>query len=220
METTESSELIVLSGMKKVAARRMVEAWQAPVFHLQLEVNMTQALKVKQVAEQATVTDVITKSVAQSLIKHPAVNSHVTEEGIVLFREANVGIAVATQKGLTVPVIHSADQRTLSEIAQNRRDVVSRARDGKLTREDISGGTFSISNLGMMGISSFDAILNIPQSAILAVGKTEKKYLHNDGNPEWVDIATFTLTCDHRSLDGATAAAFMSEFKSQLESEL
>jgi len=217
MTDVAQSELHPLSGIRKVAARRMVEAWQAPVFHLSVEVVMTEALKVKQVVPTATVTDVITKAVARSLMDHPDVNSRVTEEGILKFASANVGIAVATEKGLTVPVIHLANEKSLEELAQARKEIVTKARDGKLGREDISNGTFSISNLGMMGIDSFDAILNIPQSAILAIGQTSMRYLYNDGDPHWLEAATFTLTCDHRSLDGATAAAFLADLNNNLE---
>lgn len=210
-------ELFPLQGIRKVAARRMVEAWQSPVFHLTVEVNMTEALKVKQVVSDATVTDVITLATAKALLEHPDVNSHVTEEGIVKFSKANVGIAVATEKGLTVPVIHNVTSLSLSEIAAARKDIVSRAREGKLTRDDINGGTFSISNLGMMAITRFDAILNVPQSAILAIGATEMRQRYNDGNPSWEPMAEFTLTCDHRALDGATAAAFINTMRENIQ---
>lgn len=213
-------ELFPLQGIRKVAARRMVEAWRAPVFHLTVEVNMLEALKVKEFVADATVTDVISLAAGKALQAHPNVNSHVTEEGIVKFAKANVGIAVATEKGLTVPVIHDVTSKSLSEIATARKDAVSRARDGKLTRDDMSGGTFSISNLGMMSITRFDAILNVPQSAILAIGATEMRQRYNDGNSDWQPIAEFTLTCDHRALDGAEAAAFINTLRDNVESKV
>jgi pyruvate dehydrogenase E2 component (dihydrolipoamide acetyltransferase) len=119
-----------------------------------------------------------------------------------------------------VPVIHGADALSLAGIAQRRKDVVERARAGALTREDMTGGTFTISNLGMMGIRRFDAILNVPQAAILAVGSTEQRLRLVDGEQKWLPIAEFTLTCDHRAIDGALGASFISKFKDILESPL
>ena len=201
-----------LKGIRRTAARRMVAAWGAPVFHLTIEVDMTEASKIRQIVPEATVTDVLVAAAAQALRSVPALNSHVGDEEVTVFNEANVGIAVATEKGLTVPVIHRADHLTVPEIAARRRDVVERARTGALTRDDITGGTFTISNLGMMGIDRFDAILNIPQSAILAVGATKKRHVWNEAGGEWLPIAEFTLTCDHRSVDGATGAIFLKAF--------
>jgi len=144
----------------------------------------------------------------------------VGDEELTRFEKANVGIAVASPKGLVVPVIHDAGARSLAEIAAARADIVSRAREGALARPDITGGTFTISNLGMMGITRFDAILNVPQAAILAVGATVQRYVGGPANASWRPIAEFTLTCDHRALDGATGARFMGALKTALESPL
>jgi pyruvate dehydrogenase E2 component (dihydrolipoamide acetyltransferase) len=198
----------------------MVRAWQAPVFHLTVEVDMTEAMKVKSVQANATVTDVIIGAVAKALIEVPEVNVHVGEESLESYSAANVGIAVASPKGLVVPVLHDAANKTLEEISVARADVVSRAREGLLTRADITDGTFTISNLGMMGVTRFDAILNVPQAAILAVGATVKRFVAGTDEAQWRPIAEFTLTCDHRALDGAVGAKFAGILKQHLEAPL
>ena len=217
---TEESIVVPLTGLARTAAKHMVRAWQSPVFHLTVEVDMTEATKVKSVEPTATVTDAIVAAVAAALIEVPEVNVHVGEEELTKFSSANVGIAVASPKGLVVPVVHNADSKNLAELASSRADIVSRAREGALARPDITGGTFTISNLGMMGITRFDAILNAPQAAILAVGATVQRYVGGPDNAQWLPIAEFTLTCDHRALDGATGARFLGALKAQLETAL
>jgi pyruvate dehydrogenase E2 component (dihydrolipoamide acetyltransferase) len=209
-----------LKGIRRTAARRMVQAWAAPVFHLTVEVDMEQASRVKEVAPSATVTDVLVRAAARALVAVPEVNAHVGEDEVTTFPHANVGIAVATDKGLTVPVIHAAETLSIDEIAARRGEIVQRAREGALTRDDITGGTFTISNLGMMGVARFDAILNVPQAAILAVGATTQRSVLRDGEPQWRPIADLTLTCDHRALDGAAGARFMAAFAAELSAPL
>jgi pyruvate dehydrogenase E2 component (dihydrolipoamide acetyltransferase) len=126
-------------------------------------------------------------------------------------------VAVAAPNGLVVPVIRDADRRTIQEIARARAEIVGRARDGKLTLPDLEGGTFTISNLGMYGVDQFVAVLNPPEAAILAVGAIEEKPVVRDGELEIVPLMHMTLTCDHRSLDGATAAEFLGTVKTFLE---
>ncbi len=198
-----------LKGMRRTAARRMVAAWQAPVFHLAVEVDMTEAAKVKQMVPGATVTDVFISASGRALLAVPALNAHVGDDEVTLFPHSNVGIAVATEHGLTVPVIHGADVLTLSEIATRRNEVVNKARARTLAMDDVSAGTFTISNLGMMGIDRFDAILNVPQAAILAIGSSRQRYVWREDGPVWLPIAELTLTCDHRAVDGATGATFL-----------
>ena len=209
--------VIPLAGLQRTAAKHMVRAWQSPVFHLTVEVDMTEVTKVKSVEPTATVTDAIVAAVAAALAEVPEVNVLVGEEELTSFSSANIGIAVASPKGLVVPVIHDAGGKTLAELASSRADIVSRAREGALTRPDITGGTFTISNLGMMGITRFDAILNVPQAAILAVGATNQRFVGGPDNAQWLPLAEFTLTCDHRALDGAAGARFLNALKSQLE---
>jgi len=210
------SVVVPLKGLKRTAARRMVQAWAAPVFHLNVGVDMTEASKAKQAAEGATVTDVLVLAAAAALVEHPDVNVHVGEDEVTRFAKAHVGIAVATPKGLVVPVVHGASDLDLAGIAAARKDVVTRARGGGLTIADMTGGTFTISNLGMMGIDRFDAILNVPQGAILAVGSTRQQYVQTADGPAWRPIAELTLTCDHRAIDGATGAAFLSALAGRL----
>jgi len=136
---------------------------------------------------------------------------------VTTFDAVNLGLAVATDAGLVVPVIHGAQDLDLEGIAAGRRGVVGKAREGKLAMADVTGGTFTVSNLGMLGIDRFDAILNVPQVAILAVGSTSHRQVWNDGDPQWRPLADLTLTCDHRAIDGATGAQFLSDLKRRLE---
>ena len=217
---TQTGVTTALKGMRRTAARRMVTAWQAPVFHIGLGVDMTEAAKAKQVVAGATVTDVIVAAAARALMKHPDINAHVADDDVTIFEHANIGVAVATEKGLTVPNIYGADLLSLAGIAARRRDVVERARAGALKMDDVTGGTFTISNLGMMGIDHFDAILNVPQAAILAVGSTKQQQVWRDGGPVWLPIAQLTLTCDHRAVDGAAGAQFLATLAAELEKPL
>lgn len=209
-----------LKGMRRTAARRMVTAWQAPVFHLGLEVDMTEASKAKQFFANATVTDVIIAAAATALVAHPGLNAHVGDDEVTLFEHANIGVAVATDKGLTVPNVYGAELLGMAQIVDRRRDVVQRARAGTLRMDDVTGGTFTISNLGMMGIDRFDAILNVPQAAILAVGSTRQRQVWRDGEAVWLPIAELTLTCDHRAVDGAAGAQFLTSLADALMSPL
>jgi pyruvate dehydrogenase E2 component (dihydrolipoamide acetyltransferase) len=209
---------VPLKGIRRTAARRMIQAWEAPVVHLTVEIDMSAALAAKSQTEGATVTDVLLAACAKALSSHSGLNAHYADEVVTVFDEVNLGIAVATDAGLVVPVVHGADQLDVAGIAAARREVVGKARAGKLGMADVTGGTFTVSNLGMMGIDRFDAILNVPQVAILAVGTTRQRQLWNDGNPEWRPVAELTLTCDHRAIDGATGAAFLADLRTSLES--
>ena len=206
-----------LTGIRRTAARRMIAAWAAPVFHLTVEVDMSNALRTKEFEPSATVTDALLAACATALRAHPALNAHYADEVVTTFDAVHLGVAVATDAGLMVPVIHGADGLGLPELAAARKDVVARARAGKLAMADVSGGTFTVSNLGMMGIDRFDAILNVPQVAILAVGSTRHRQVWNAGDPAWRPIAEFTLTCDHRAIDGATGAAFLAAVRDAVQ---
>ncbi len=218
-------EEIALTSTRKTIARRLTEAWQAPVFQLTISADMTRALELRErlVARLAegetkpTVSDLLTKVSAAALVRHPAVNAHFTGESIRRFPVAHVGIAVAAPNGLVVPVIRDADRRTIQEIAAARSDVVARARDGKLQRGDLEDGTFTISNLGMYGIEQFVAVLNPPQAAILAVGATVETPVARGGEVVVRPLMSLTLTCDHRAIDGADGAEFLRTVKELLE---
>ncbi|HLX32180.1 MAG TPA: dihydrolipoamide acetyltransferase family protein [Gaiellaceae bacterium] len=214
---------VPLTNIRKTIARRLAAAWQIPVFQLQASADMTRAnALVAKVRERdpdvrVTVTDVLTKVCARTLVRHREVNAEFTEEAILLHPSANVGIAVAAPQGLVVPVVRAAERLTLAEIAAVRADLVGRARDNKLRAEDLEGGTFTISNLGMYAVESFTAVLNPPQAAIVAVGATEDRVVSVDGMPTVRPMVTLTATFDHRAVDGAPAAAFLQTLKESLE---
>lgn len=206
-----------LKGIKRVAARRMIQAWEAPVFHLSADVKMEAALTLAKKEPGNTVTDVLIRGVALALTEHPELNAHYLEEIHTIYSEVNIGIAVATPAGLMVPIVHSAHDLNLHDIATKRSDVVTKARNGKLSMSDIEGATFTISNLGPLGIDYFDAIVNPPQVAILAVGSTKEIPVVENGLVVSRKVASFTVTCDHRAIDGATGAKFLSSLRSIIE---
>ena len=214
---------IPLTNIRKTIARRLTEAWQIPVFQLQTSADMTRVndlvakLRERDPDVRPTVTDVLTKVCAQALRRHPQVNAEFTDDAILLHPSANVGLAVAAPQGLVVPVIRSAERLSLTEIAGVRADLVGRARDNKLRAEDLEGGTFTISNLGMFAVQSFTAVLNPPQAAIVAVGATEERVVPADGGTAVRPMATLTGTFDHRAVDGAPAAAFLQTLRESLE---
>jgi pyruvate dehydrogenase E2 component (dihydrolipoamide acetyltransferase) len=217
-------ELEQLSSLRKTIARRMTEAWQAPAFQLSVTADMARALELRErlvelhgEGPKPTISDLLTKVCAAALMRHRVVNALYTDAGIELHPTANVGIAVAIPKGLVVPVIRSAERKSIAELAAERSDLVSRAREGKLRQEDLDGGTFTISNLGMYGIEQFTAVLNPPQAAILAVGAVAEQVVAVEGELEIRPRMHLTLTCDHRSLDGATGAEFLATVKAFLE---
>jgi pyruvate dehydrogenase E2 component (dihydrolipoamide acetyltransferase) len=217
-------EVEQLSSMRKTIARRLTEAWQAPVFQLSLSVDMGRALELrKRLVElhgdgvKPTISDLLTKVCAAALLRHRAVNALYKGDAVELYPTANVGIAVAVPNGLVVPVIPSCERKSVAEIAAERAVLVERARAGKLQQADLEGGTFTISNLGMYGIEQFVAVLNPPQAAILAVGATEDKVVAVDGEIVVRPRMELTLTCDHRAVDGATGAEFLRDVKAFLE---
>jgi pyruvate dehydrogenase E2 component (dihydrolipoamide acetyltransferase) len=216
-------ERVPLSKVRKTIARRLTEAWQIPVFQLQASADMTRVnalvarLRERDPDVRVTVTDVLTAVCAQALMRHREVNAEFTEDAILLHPSANVGLAVAAPQGLVVPVIRSAERLSLTEIAGVRGGLVGRARDNKLRAEDLEGGTFTISNLGMYAVERFTAVLNPPQAAIVAVGATEERVVPVGGETAVRPMVTLTGTFDHRAVDGAPAAAFLQTLKESLE---
>ena len=216
-------ESVPLTSIRKTIARRLTAAWQAPVFQLTVSADMTRANELVAKAREldpdvrVTVTDVLAKVCAAALRRHPDVNVAYTEDALLRFPTANIGIAVAAPQGLVVPVVPSAEARSLAEIARARGEVVERARANKLTAGDLDGGTFTISNLGMYGVEQFVAVLNPPQAAILAVGATEDRPVVEDGELFVRPMMTMTLTVDHRAVDGAEGADFLRTVKRLLE---
>lgn len=210
----------------RIMAQRLQQSWTTvPHFYLEREANASQLVRWREQVQartqvKITYTDLLVKLVAVALRKHPRVNASWIDDNIVLNAEVNVGLAVAVEEGLLVPVVPQADQLGLSAIAKRRTEVVARAQAGKLTPADLSGGTFTISNLGMYGIDAFNAIVNPPQAAILAVGRIADRVAPVNGQPVVQPMTTLTLSCDHRVVDGARAAQFMQTLVASLEEPL
>jgi pyruvate dehydrogenase E2 component (dihydrolipoamide acetyltransferase) len=218
-------EVVPLTSIRRTIARRLTAAWDIPVFQLTVSADMTRANELVARARElnpdvrVTVTDLLVRVCAQALVRHREVNAEFTEDGIRRHPSANVGIAVAAPQGLVVPVVPGAERLSLPEVAARRTDLVGRAGDGKLTAQDLEGGTFTISNLGMpqYGVEQFVAVINPPQAAILAVGATTERVVAVDGAPAVRPLVTLTLTVDHRAVDGAPAAEFLRTVKQFLE---
>jgi pyruvate dehydrogenase E2 component (dihydrolipoamide acetyltransferase) len=208
-----------LSTLRKTIARRLTEAWQAPVFQITRSADMTRAqeLREKLRDQGVTVTDVLTKLAALALLRHRELNAHFADDELRIFPNVHLGLAVATERGLLVPVIREAERKSLVELAAERKTLVDRARQAKLSREELEGGTFTISNLGMYGIEQFIAVLNPPQAAILAVGAIEQKPVWNGEAFVPRPLMSMTLTCDHRAVDGAAASEFLGTLTSLVE---
>jgi pyruvate dehydrogenase E2 component (dihydrolipoamide acetyltransferase) len=222
---TGEVEVIPLTGMRRTIARRMTEAWQAPAFQITMTADMSASIRLREglVARMAegdakpTYSDILTKICAVALMRHRAVNALFAGDEIHVQPTANIGIAVAVPNGLLVPVLRNCETKTIPQLAAERADLVGRTRENKLRQEDLEGGTFTISNLGMFGVERFVAVLNPPQAAILAVGAIEDRAVVRDGELAARPVMEMTLTCDHRSVDGATASDFLRTVKQFLE---
>jgi pyruvate dehydrogenase E2 component (dihydrolipoamide acetyltransferase) len=217
--------VVELTSTRRTIARRLTEAWQAPVFQLVVTADATQLVATRERLVELmregdvkpTVSDVLTRLVASALVRHPAVNAHFVDGRILRFPQANVGLAVAAPSGLVVPVVRGAGHLSVQEIATVRADLVSRAREGRLQLADLEDGTFTISNLGMYAIEQFVAVLNPPQVAILAVGSIEDRPTARDGALVVAPTMTMTLTCDHRAIDGSEGAEFLRDLEAFVE---
>lgn len=220
----ESYEEVNVSQMRKVIAKRLGESkFQAPHFYLTIEVNMNKAIAARKAMNEVSPSkisfnDLVIKASAAALRKHPAVNSSWLGSKIRYNHHIHIGMAIAVDEGLVVPVLRFADNKSLSHIATESKEFVLKAKSKKLMPDEMQGNTFSISNLGMMGISEFTAIINPPDAAILAVGGM-KKELAFDENKNIVEnnIMKMTLSCDHRVVDGAVGSAFLNTLKEYLE---
>jgi pyruvate dehydrogenase E2 component (dihydrolipoyllysine-residue acetyltransferase) len=218
-------ESIPLTGMRKTIARRMTEAWEAPAFQIAMTADMSASIRLREALvartgegeAKATYSDILAKVCAVALMRHRAVNALFAGDEVQLQPTANVGMAVAVPNGLLVPVLRNCETKTIAQLAAERVDLVARTREGKLRQEDLEGGTFTISNLGMYGVDRFVAVLNPPQAAILAVGAIEERAVVREGELVARPVMELTLTCDHRSVDGATASEFLRTVKQFLE---
>lgn len=220
-------EVVNLTSMQKTIARRLTESKQTvPHFYISNEVDMTDALALRQKLNESfaeegikiSVNDLVVKACAQALEKFPAVNGSYKNDQFVLHKHVNVGIAVDVPAGLVVPVIRDANLKGLRAIAREAKDLGAKAQAGKLTPAELDGGTFSISNLGMLDVTDFVAVINPPQAAILAVGAVRKTFVPINDQPVVRDIMHVTLSSDHRILYGATVARFLKEVKRLLQS--
>jgi pyruvate dehydrogenase E2 component (dihydrolipoamide acetyltransferase) len=220
---------IPLVGMRRIIADNMARSMrEAPHMTLQIDAVMDAAEAWRKLANEKiteknariSATAIIVKAVAVAIKKYPIVNSQFTSEKILVFSDINIGVATALEDGLIVPVIHAADQLPVSKISNELIDLAARARENKLKPEDLANGTFTISNLGMFGIDRFTAIINPPQSAILAVGAIKRQIVPDDTEDQVIRIKrmlTFTLSADHRVMDGVQAAYFLAELRNILE---
>ncbi|HEU0002924.1 MAG TPA: 2-oxo acid dehydrogenase subunit E2 [Ktedonobacteraceae bacterium] len=221
---TESD--VAVSTIWRIMAERTTQGWTStPHFYLMREVNASRLISwraqvLKRSAEKVTFTDLLVKIVAAALQMHPRVNASWHEGKITLKQAVNVGLAVAVEEGLVVPVISRADTLGLSDIARQRMELVAKAQAGKLRPQDISDGTFTISNLGMYNVDAFSAIINAPQAAILAVGRIAERVVPVNGQPAVQPMMVLTLSCDHRAVDGARGAQFLDTIATFIEEPL
>ena len=212
-----------ISQMRKVIARRLGESkFTAPHFYLTIEINMDKAIQIRKKLNTVAPTkisfnDLVVKAAAAALREHPAVNSSWLDDKIRYNKDVNIGVAVAVDEGLLVPVINYADIKTLSQINVEVKSLAGLAKNRRLQPEQMTGNTFTISNLGMFGIEEFTAIINPPDSCILAVGGIMEKPIVKDGALAIGNMMKVTLSCDHRTVDGATGAQFLQTFRAILE---
>ncbi len=211
-----------MSPMRLTIARRLSESKQTiPHYRLTTAVDFTAlfARRAQLVAGGAklSVNDLLLRGVALTLAHHPQLNAHYAADEVIRFARADLCVAVSTPGGLSTPVVRDAANQSAAEIATTVAALAERARSGKLTREEITGGTFTVSNLGMFGIDGFDAIINPPQVAILAVGAARERVIARQGAAVVAKVATLTVSCDHRVVDGAVGAAFLAALRDLLE---
>jgi pyruvate dehydrogenase E2 component (dihydrolipoamide acetyltransferase) len=226
----ESYEAVKLDGMRKVIAKRLTQSFnqEVPHFPLNVDVELDNLLAARarinatspkegEGAFKLSVNDFILKASAMALKKVPAANATYTDEAILLHKHADIGVAVAIDGGLITPIVWKAEEKGLKQISAEVKDMAARAKSRKLKPEEYQGGTFSVSNLGMFGITSFASIVNQPHGAIMSVGAGEQRVVVKDGKMEIATVMTVTLTCDHRVVDGAVGAEFLAAFKAFIE---
>jgi pyruvate dehydrogenase E2 component (dihydrolipoamide acetyltransferase) len=217
------SEEIKNSQMRKIIAKRLSESiFTAPHFYLTIEVAMDEAMKSRVIINavpdtKVSFNDMVIKACAMALKKHPKVNSQWREDAIIINHHVNIGVAVAVEDGLVVPVLKFTDQMNLSQIGGNVKDLAGRAKNKKLQPNEMEGSTFTVSNLGMFGITEFTSIINQPNSAILSVGAIVEKPVVRNGQIVVGNTMKVTLACDHRTVDGATGAQFLQTLRLYLE---
>jgi len=210
------------NNIKKVTAKRLLEAKQSiPHFYLTIDCQIDQLLamraRINAFGQKVSVNDFVVRAVALALREVPAANAAWSDDAVLQFTDVDVSVAVATPNGLITPIVKKADQKGLAAISDEVKQLAGKAKEGKLKPEEFMGGGFTISNLGMFGIKQFSAIINPPQSCILAVGAGEQRPVVRDGKIEIATVMTCTLSVDHRSVDGAVGAEFLAAFKKRVE---
>ncbi|HEX9413189.1 MAG TPA: dihydrolipoamide acetyltransferase family protein, partial [Ktedonobacterales bacterium] len=224
----EDVEVVPLSQMRKTIAKRLQQSMQTvPHFYMTVSIDTTRLSELRTSLNEyattlpqpikITINDLVIRAVALALVRQPGVNVSFDGERLLLKKHINIGVAVALDRGLIVPVIRDADKRTVLDIARESRRLIDAARNNTLKLEEFQGGTFSVSNAGMYGIESFTAVINPPESAILAVGAVVPTPVVVDGQVVVRDMMKVTLSSDHRALDGAVSARFLQEIKQLIE---
>jgi pyruvate dehydrogenase E2 component (dihydrolipoamide acetyltransferase) len=220
---SEAYEDVPLSSMRRIIADRLVvSTTTAPHYFVTIEVDMAAAVRAREELNQVdgvaiTLNDLVVKAVATALVRHPGLNASWRGDSIRRFKSVDIGVAVALEDGLITPVIRACHLKSLGRISAETRDLVARAREKKLRPEEFKGGTFTVSNLGMLGVKHFTAIINPPEACILAVGAVEEVPVVRDGTVVPGRRMSMTLSSDHRVVDGAEAAKFVREVKALLE---
>jgi pyruvate dehydrogenase E2 component (dihydrolipoamide acetyltransferase) len=219
-------ETLAVSRLWRVMAERVSQAWTTiPHFYLLREVNAARLIVWRDEVQKRdlgkiTYTDLLVKLVAAALRKHPRLNASRQKDSIRLNPEINIGLAVAVEEGLIVPVIQNADQLGVNQLAARRAELIDKAQAGKLSLHELTGGTFTLSNLGMYGVDAFNAIVNPPQAAILAVSRIAERVVPLNGQPAVQPMLTLSLSCDHRVVDGARGAQFLQTLAEMIEEPL
>jgi pyruvate dehydrogenase E2 component (dihydrolipoamide acetyltransferase) len=222
------------NNIRKIIARRLLESKQTvPHFYLGVDLKIDKLLELRKDLNEAasvdasgapaykiSVNDLVIKAVALALRQVPEANSSWSDEAILIYNNVDVSVAVAAPDGLITPIIKNADQKTIPAIAGEMKQLIKKAKEGKLQPEEFQGGGFSISNLGMYGIDNFNAIINPPQSCILAVGAGVEKAVVENGQIKIANVMNVTLSCDHRSVDGAIGAEFLKALRKIIESPI
>jgi pyruvate dehydrogenase E2 component (dihydrolipoamide acetyltransferase) len=217
-----------LSRMRQSIARRMSEASrEIPHFAVTAEIDMAEAVRLKAALEKdagfavpVTYTHMVLKATARALTRHPRLNASYVDGALVVHGEVNLGMAVSVDDGLIVPVLRRADERSLADLATEARRLVELTKKGRFASDDLSGGTFTVSNMGMLDLESFTAVINPPQAAILAVGSIKQRPVVRDGALAISHTMFVTVSCDHRIIDGVMAGRFLEELKTLLQNPI
>ncbi len=220
---SKEAEIVKNSQMRKTIARRLSESkFSAPHYYLTIEINMDNAIQSRTLINalpdtKVSFNDMVVKACAMALIRHPKVNSQWTDDATIYNKHVNIGVAVAVEDGLVVPVVNNTNELSLMQIGSAIKDLAGKARSKKLQPKEMEGSTFTVSNLGMFGIEEFTSIINQPNSAILSVGAIIEKPVVKDGHIVVGNTMKVTLACDHRTIDGATGAEFLQTLKHFIE---